>query len=135
MNFHFYKIPAEYIRNITIWILSAVVLTFYSCNPGRNKAADTQEWQVLFNGKDLEGWIPKLHHHEVGENYANTFRVHDGVIQVNYDEYDTFDERYGHLFYKEPFSSYHLKFDYRFTDQWMEDAPLAEGWPTGITRK
>src|SRR5690554_497080 len=79
------------------------------------------EWQVLFNGQDLDGWIPKFHHHEVGENYANTFRVNDGVVQVNYDGYNTFDERYGHLFYGKPFSYYHLKFEYRFTDQWMED--------------
>ncbi|WP_209328836.1 3-keto-disaccharide hydrolase [Lunatimonas salinarum] len=90
-----------------------------------NEATETpqDEWQVLFNGRDLEGWIPKFHHHEVGENYANTFRVVDEAIQVNYDDYDTFDERYGHLFYEQPFSSFHLTFEYRFTDQWMEDAP------------
>ena len=80
-------------------------------------------WETLFNGEDLEGWTPKIHHHDVGENYANTFRVSDGSIQVNYDQYQTFDERYGHLFYKESFSSFHLKFRYRFTEQWMEDAP------------
>ncbi len=81
------------------------------------------EWVALFNGKTLDEWIPKFHHHEVGENYANTFRVKDGIIQVNYEDYTSFDERYGHLFYKEPFSSYHLKFEYRFTGEWMEDAP------------
>lgn len=47
----------------------------------------------------------------------------DGEIQVNYDDYPSFDERYGHLFYEKPFSSFHLKFAYRFTAQWMEDAP------------
>lgn len=88
------------------------------------QSSEGEEWFALFNGEDLDDWIVKLHRHEMGDNYANTFRVSDdGVIQVNYDEYETFDERYGHLFYKEPFSSYHLKFDYRFTDQWMEDAP------------
>ena len=87
------------------------------------KQQDDKEWKNLFNGENLDNWIPKFHHHEVGVNYANTFRVEDGVIQVNYEDYEEFDERYGHLFYKEPFSSYHLKFKYRFTDQWMEDAP------------
>lgn len=82
-----------------------------------------ENWQHLFNGKDLNDWIVKIHHHEVGDNYADTFRVTDGVIQVNYDGYDKFNERYGHLFYKKPFSSYHLKFKYQFTDQWMKDAP------------
>jgi hypothetical protein len=70
--------------------------------------------------KTLTIWIVKIHHHEVGDNYANSFRVKDGAIQVNYDD---FDERYGHLFYKEPFSSYHLKFEYRFTNQWLEYSP------------
>ena len=81
------------------------------------------EWQTLFNGKDLKGWIVKINHHEVGDNYANTFRVKDGKIQVNYDGYKEFNDRFGHLFYYKPFSSYHLKFEYRFTDQWVKDAP------------
>lgn len=100
----------------------AVVLILVSCG-SNDRIAVEEGWQPLFNGEDLNDWIAKIHHHEVGDNYANTFRVADGTIQVNYDDYDTFDERYGHLFYKEPFSSYHLKFEYRFTDQWMKDAP------------
>lgn len=81
------------------------------------------EWQVLFNGKDIDDWIVKIHHHEPGDNYANTFQVNDGLLQVKYDGYDGFNNRFGHLFYKEPFSSYHLVVEYRFTDQWLEDAP------------
>ncbi len=87
------------------------------------KAEASDAWEVLFNGSDLTGWTPKFHHHEVGDNYANTFRVVDESIQVNYDGYGAFEERYGHLFYEEPFSSFHLTFEYRFTDQWLEDAP------------
>ncbi|WP_245577741.1 3-keto-disaccharide hydrolase [Gelidibacter mesophilus] len=110
-------------------LISMIILT--SCkgtkhNPVQNDIAslnNLEEWQPLFNGTDLKDWIVKIHHHEVGDNYANTFRVKDGVIQVNYDGYDKFDQRYGHLFYKEPFSSYHLKFKYKFTYQWMTDAP------------
>ena len=95
---------------------------FFSCGLGKQEIKEP-DWIYLFNGHDLIDWIVKIHHHEVGDNYANTFRVKDGVIQVNYDDYENFDERYGHLFYKEPFSSYHLKFEYRFTNQWMNDAP------------
>ena len=87
------------------------------------KEKNKDEWISLFNGKNLDGWIVKIHHHDVGDNYANTFRVVDGKIQVNYDDYKEFNNRYGHLFYKTPFSSYHLKFEYRFTNQWMKDAP------------
>jgi len=109
-------------RKLKIILSLAFVLVVISCK-SKVKTADEENWQTLFNGKNLDDWIVKIHHHDVGDNYANTFRVKDGVIQVNYDGYDDFDQRYGHLFYKEPFSSYHLKFEYRFTDQWLEDAP------------
>ncbi|UJH92641.1 DUF1080 domain-containing protein [Antarcticibacterium sp. 1MA-6-2] len=103
-------------------LLLVMGLTFISCG-SQVTNQDESNWQRLFNGKDLEDWVVKIHHHEVGDNYADTFRVQDGIIQVNYDGYDNFNERYGHLFYKQPFSSFHLKFEYRFTDQWMKDAP------------
>lgn len=84
--------------------------------------SDKNEWINLFNGQDLEGWVVKLNHHEAGDNYKKTFRVVDGEIQVNYDGYTEFGDRYGHLFYHKPFSAYHLKFEYRFTKQWMDEA-------------
>ncbi|WP_297337152.1 DUF1080 domain-containing protein [Algoriphagus sp.] len=94
----------------------------------------TQEtnWIQLFNGQNLEGWIPKIHHHETGENYAQTFRVKDGIIEVNYEDYDAFEERYGHLFFEKPFSNFHLKWEYRFTEQWLEDAPIYTYRNSGI---
>jgi hypothetical protein len=110
-------------KNLTNILLLAITLILISIGGKAQTTTDNGEWQALFNGKNIDGWIPKFYHHEVGDNYANTFRVVDGVIQVNYDDYEKFGERYGHLFYKEPFSSFHLKFEYRFTDQWMEDAP------------
>src|SRR5690606_27515480 len=42
--------------------------------------ADDEEWIQLFNGKNLDGWTPKITGYEYGENYANTFRVEDGMI-------------------------------------------------------
>lgn len=110
-------------RKIYHILALAICIGLISCG-SNNQITENGDWQTLFNGEDLNDWIVKIHHHEVGDNYAKTFRVtDDGVIQVNYDDYDEFNERYGHLFYKEPFSSYHLKFEYRFTDQWLEDAP------------
>ncbi len=100
----------------------ASVFVLVSFSPKTEKDAKN-EWINMFNGKNLDGWIVKIHHHDVGDNYANTFKAVDGKIQVNYDGYTEFNNRYGHLFYKTPFSSYHLKFEYRFTDQWMKDAP------------
>lgn len=83
----------------------------------------SEEWVSLFNGKNLDGWTPKLFHHELGDNYQNTFRVVDEEIVVDYSDYEEFGTRYGHLFYEQPFSSFHLKWEYRFTEQWLEDAP------------
>ena len=75
----------------------------------------SEKWIQLFNGKDLNDWNIKIKGYPLNENIHNTFRVEDGVIKVSYDQYDSFDESYGHLFYKQPFSSYKLKIQYRFT--------------------
>ena len=109
-------------KKINFLLASMLFSAFVSIAQKPNEH-DSNEWINLFNGKNLDGWIAKFHHHELGDNYANTFRVVDGKIQVNYDGYKEFNNRYGHLFYKIPFSSYHLEFEYRFTDQWMKDAP------------
>jgi hypothetical protein len=88
--------------------------------------------KTLFNGKNLKGWSPKIHHHDFGDNYADTYRVKDGVIQVRYDGYDQFKERYGHLFYKKPYSHFHLSLEYRFTGIWRKDAPSYTHLNSGV---
>jgi len=85
--------------------------------------APTEKWIPLFNGKNLRGWTAKIYHHESGDNYGNTFRAEEGMIKVRYDQYDHFNNRYGHLFYNKPYSYYKLRFDYRFTGIWRKDAP------------
>ncbi|WP_245828748.1 3-keto-disaccharide hydrolase [Salegentibacter holothuriorum] len=99
------------------------MLVLVSCKLNPSKSNTDDGWEYLFNGKNLDNWIVKIHKHELGDNYANTFQVNEGNIQVSYKEYEKFEERYGHLFYKEPFSNYHLKFEYRFTEEWLDDAP------------
>lgn len=98
-------------------------IAFVSFSSLPNTAAREGEWIPLFNGKDINDWIVKIQHHEVGDNYAGTFRVEDGLLKVRYNRYDSFYNRFGHLYYKEPFSYYHLKFEYRFTGIWRKDAP------------
>ena len=34
-----------------------------------------------------DGWTPKISHHELGDNYGDTFRVEDGLLKVRYDRY------------------------------------------------
>tara|TARA_R110002049_G_scaffold33535_16_gene110454 strand:- start:709 stop:1476 length:768 start_codon:yes stop_codon:yes gene_type:complete len=78
----------------------------------------------MFNGKDITDWTTKIHHYEVGDNYGDTFRVEDSIIKVRYDNYEgTFNERYGHLYYNEPYSYYHLVVEYRFVGELHPGAP------------
>lgn len=89
---------------------------------------DSGEWIQLFNGKNLEGWTPKIRYHEVGDNWNDTFRVEDGLLKVSYDKYDKekgFNETFGHLYYNKPFSNYILRLEYRFVGQ---QCPGGPGW-------
>jgi len=84
-----------------------------------------EKWIPLFNGENLVGWDIKFTGHELNDNYLNTFRVEDGLLKVRYDEYEKFDNQFGHIFYKTPFSQYKLRIEYRFTG---EQTPGGQGW-------
>jgi len=105
-----------------IYIILAAALMFGSC-AGMRGNSDKTCWKPLFDGKDINDWFVKIHHHEVGENYGNTFRVEDGIIKIRYDQYGDFNDQFGHLYYKTPFSYYHLKFEYRFVGDLHKGAP------------
>lgn len=90
-----------------------------------SEPADEEKWIALFNGEDLEDWIPKIRRYPAGENFADTFRVEDGLLTVSYDGYEEFNERFGHIFYKEPYSHYRLRVEYRFVGEPLQGAP---GW-------
>lgn len=78
---------------------------------------DKEEWIALFNGKNLDGWDVKINGYGLNDNYRNTFIVEDGLMKVNYDGYDDFGKRYGHIFYREPFSHYRIRVEYRFVGE------------------
>ncbi|GEM_PF-884317 len=83
----------------------------------------SKKWVSLFNGKNLEGWIPKVTGYKAGENPHNGFRVEDGLLRVDYRDFKAFNGRFGHLFYKDKFSSYILHMEYRFVGEVFADAP------------
>ena len=93
-------------------------------------------WIQLFNGRDLTGWTPKIKGYELGENFGNTFRVEDGVLKVSYDQYERFDNKFGHLFYKQPYSHYVVAAEYRFVGEQVRGAGGGLSWavpePAGI---
>lgn len=103
------------------WVVLGGIVLLWNCTPAEKEV----KWQELFNGEDLNDWTVKIRTHEVGENFANTFRVEDGMMQVRYDGYDQFDQQYGHIFYERPFSYYLLQVEYRFVG---EQCPGGEGW-------
>ncbi len=55
----------------------------------------------------------------------NTFRVEGGLLTVSYDEYETFNNEFGHLFYNQSFSHYILRAEYRFIGDQVPNGP---GW-------
>ena len=91
-------------KNLALTIFT--VLFLVSCNTGNTKK---ENWVQLFNGKDLNDWVIKIKGSPLGENYKNTFRIEEGVMKVSYSEYEKFNNEFGHIYYKTPFSSYKLR--------------------------
>ncbi|SHH61134.1 protein of unknown function [Chryseolinea serpens] len=103
------------------WIVfSLMAVLFVAAVPEKDRHV---KWIQLFNGKNLNDWKPKIAGYPLGENFAGTFGVSDGKIKVSYKGYENFDERYGHLFYKKPFSYYLLAVEYRFTGEQVKGGP------------
>lgn len=102
---------------LSLLLVSAACALYAQPAPG--------DWIQLFNGKNLDGWTPKITRHELGDNFGNTFRVRDGMMAVAYDGYTKFDEQFGHIFYKEPFSHYIVAVEYRFIG---DQAPAGPAW-------
>ena len=113
---------------LRLFFIAAVLVSFVT-NGTHAAEPDIKpgKWVSLFNGKDMTGWTPKIRYCDFGDNYQNTFRVEDGLLKVRYDGYDEFNQRFGHLFYKTPFSHYRMRVEYRFVDEQCKGGP---GWAT-----
>ena len=86
----------------------------------------TDDWICLFNGKNLDGWEIKIRGYQINDNYKNTFKVNNGLLEVSYYGYDKFNDKFGHIFYtNEEFENYHLSLEYRFFGSHLNGAP---GW-------
>jgi len=89
-------------------------------------ASNENDWTPLFNGKDLTGFTMKIKGYPLGENFGNTFRVQDGILQVRYDGYGPdLKGRFGTLYIDKELRDYRLKVEYRFVG---ETAPGAPEW-------
>ncbi len=120
-------------RRTLAWFLFLALLStaaaFAQSQPAKKAASDPgqKEWIQLFNGKDLKDWLPKITGYDLNDNFGNTFRVENGVMKVGYEKYDKFDNRFGHIFYREKFSHYIIAVEYRFTG---DQCPGGPGWAT-----
>ncbi len=101
-------------------LLSAIVLV--SC--GSEKTKGEKEW-VSLSGEDFAGWTIKMGGQELKEDREGAYRVEDGILKI-YDSKQDTRVKVGHLFYKTPYSSFRLRFDYRFTGRQFKDG---EPWP------
>jgi hypothetical protein len=119
------KMPHLVSRLALAAFLAAMSSASLAQTPVANPDADKEDWQVLFNGKDLTGWTPKIAKHDFGDNFGNTFRVENGLLEVRYDKYKSFDGQFGHLFWKDPYSYYRLVVEYRFVGQQAPGNPGA----------
>lgn len=118
-------------KYIIPFIFVVAMVSFTSCKrkekSNKNSTIEiTENWQSLFNGKDLNDWVVKIKGHQVGDNFNNTFIVENGIMKVDYEKYkDTFNNTFGHIYYKKPFSNYKFRMDYRFTGNQLADGA---GW-------
>ncbi|RXK49723.1 3-keto-disaccharide hydrolase [Aquirufa rosea] len=104
-----------------------IVALFLLCGNAIAQKISKEEWESMFNGKDLTNWTPKIRNYPAGMNFGNTFRVEDGKLVVRYDSaaYPTFNEQFGHLFYKKKFGYYRIRLNYRFVGEQANKGP---GW-------
>jgi hypothetical protein len=94
---------------------------------------DEKEWIDLFNGRDLNNWTVKIAGYPAGEDPFDTFQVQDGILQIRYDNYDEFANRFGHIVYNDgPFSHYIVQIEYRFVGEQMRGGPAWASRNNGI---
>jgi len=106
-------------------------LLLAGCLSAQNDA-DREEWIELFNGRNLDGWVPKIRGYEAGDNFGDTFRVEDGLLKVRQDAYDPFDERFGHLFTERQYGYYRLRVEYRIVGEQAKGGPAWARRNSGI---
>jgi hypothetical protein len=115
------RICVRFLASVLFAALAVAVVIGQATTTATNDP-NQKEWLQLFNGRDLADWSIKFAHHDLGENFNDTFRVEDGLLKVRYDKWTTFNGEFGHIFYKQPFSYYLLAAEYRFVGEQLPAA-------------
>ncbi|WP_438481898.1 3-keto-disaccharide hydrolase [Oleiharenicola lentus] len=121
-------------KNSTLRLLVGLAVSMFGIHfaHANDSSAPGRKWISLFNGKNLDGWTIKIAGRPLGENYADTFRVEDGIIKVAYDKYPKFGKQFGHLYSNVAYSRYILRMEYRFEGKMMSDAPSYVNLNSGV---
>jgi hypothetical protein len=106
-----------------VFLLTVILSIAAACGTRSGSNTSQEKWIQLFNGKDLNDWDIKIKGYELNNNYKNIFRVKEGILKVRYDGVDTFNNEFGHIFYKDSFSHYKLRIEYRFTGDQVPGGP------------
>lgn len=114
INISFYRFVLQQYKTVFLFVC---FLCLTGVDASSQKKSNKEEWIQLFNGKDLNDWDTKITGYELNENFGNTFRVEDGLLKVRYDQYEKFTRQFGHIYYKQPFSYYKVRIEYRFVGE------------------
>ena len=91
-------------------------------------AAEDSAWVKLFNGKDLKDWDIHFAGKPLNTNYNNTFKVVNGLLEVDYSEWHE-NNIMGHAANKlRPYSYYWLRSEYQVVSGPRPGG--APGWAT-----
>ena len=88
-------------RSIAVVVLGSAIAALAGASAQNDSTK--QEWIQLFNGRNLDGWTPKFAKHDLGENFNDTVRVENGLLEVRYDKWQGFNGEFGHIFYRDSF--------------------------------
>ena len=122
------KLTANFALSITLSLslgLSLILPSLVQAVDAQNATTSSEGWVELFNGKNLDGWTAKIAGQPLGQDPLKTFVVEEGLLRVNYANYTKFSNRFGHLFYAEPYSHYKLLIEYRFVGEQVKGGA---GW-------
>ena len=108
-------------RSIAVVVLGSAIAALAGASAQNDSTK--QEWIQLFNGRNLDGWTPKFAKHDLGENFNDTVRVENGLLEVRYDKWQGFNGEFGHIFYRDSFWYYRLVAEYRFVGQQVAGGP------------
>ena len=109
-------------RALSVSSVAVALLTGCSTVPEGHAATEAQ-WETIFDGETLTGWTPKISGEVAGMDTRGTFRAADGVLSVDYTNYEGFSRTFGLLFFERELRDYRLRFEYRFRGDQLPDSP------------